>query len=1548
MRKAIRYIALSMTIALTGFSGGAKSVPGIPPVDVPQQASAQHEVWKASGQGAALRELDRRTPGRRFRNLLQQDGIVDFRPDLLTGLTSSAPSPAQTISRLPMSRIPGGSNLCGFIAYNELGLDLGIYRIPLAASQQLTQLRGTKGMLSSFRGGASSDRYYVMSYFGTTIQNGVDQCLTAIFDLRDWKLLAEAGDYGQYERVGSDMTFDPVTQRFYGCFLNRNQSQWVLGYMQLDPASPSSTIAAVTQLCTLEVSLNGLAADANGTLWGIRNDNGDLVTINRKTGEMTKVASTGLVPGYNGSLTWDNTNGILYWAVTYEDASAPSGMSSAILTVDKTTGALAHAYNYASPAQTGGLYTEYTAAGKAPGEFTGFNVAFEGESLSGAVNFDAPSSLSDGTAASGALTYNLTVAKDNGYVAYNSDLTCSYGDKGVTVPLTLSTPGNYTFTIQARNDAGKGYPASQTRYVGVDLPMQPQNLAVSYDSGTVTVSWDAVTSTVHGGYHNPDDVTYNVTLSQLDADGIATSLQPQTVSTTSATWQAGSDETLYGFNATVTPVFGTNSGDAAKSGYVWFGALRPPFLQTMTPEIDGWTPLNVGTGATWVKEYNSRGKGWAIPYNWGTVNNAWLFSPSIRLEKGRYYVMSLKAYSEVVNNEIQVYIGRGEATPDAMTTKLASSRVAPRTSYSKPVLVTFGFACEETGIYHLGLLNSFRSDTWTNVPYMFVNDVTCTPAPDSAPDAPQLTVDYDKKGAVKADITVKAPSATYGKTPVESLDKVILKVNGAEVNSWENVAAGTELTYTYEGASAGNYSFTAIACTDDVEGVPAMSTVFLGMSLPVDPEWVDVTEKADLPGTVDVSWAPVAKSANGQDIASEAITYNLMNIITNTYIERGVTSSPKELKICEPTDQKALYLSVNAETSAGVSSTYGTRMKQSIMHVGKPYDLPVIENFAGGSVSHSWSVVNQHSSYDRISVANAAELGGDANGDGYCLTAFVPYADSQCSLYSGTIQIPADANSPTLGFACFRQNYGSDEANDKNLNELLVSVIGTEHQGTLKPIVMKDQGLGWQYYFYDLSIFKGEKVNLLFTWHTVGYTTHWVDDIQFFDAPQKDLAVTGFSVPAQVEPDSRVRMSATVTNRGVRNLAKGDAVAELRRGDDGKLIATSNVPALQPFQSIGIIFNDHLNNSFDSEVPYKVTVVLDGDANAANDSMDAVLSLKLSDKPAPRALDGDRNDEGFAALTWQAPDLSPRYPMYEIGFESSTAPSMTDLEGFSTIDVDGNEVYGELGLTGPQGFTTFPHSQLAHSGGWMLVSPCNADGAPKEDWLISPKLSGAAQTLSFYVRTNWNAYESYTVLTSTTGSEKDDFKTTALEAKTTSNDWQRVDIDLPEGTLYFAIVSKADDTTDLIYLMLDDFTFEGADANDGLTVAGYNTYRDNEFIEKTAPVEQWEDLQGNPGPHFYRVTADYGDRGESAPSNSLFLFTRGTGVEGISGTVGRIHALPGRIVIEGADGADIRITDLSGITVAATDNAAATETFAVSSGVYLVTIDGSTLKLLVP
>ena len=67
------------------------------------------------------------------------------------------------------------------------------------------------------------------------------------------------------------------------------------------------------------------------------------------------------------------------------------------------------------------------------------------------------------------------------------------------------------YSVVSYNSAGASESAKATAFVGLDRPAQPQNLKITeIEDGVVSVSWDRVTTGVHGGPINPDLVTYDV------------------------------------------------------------------------------------------------------------------------------------------------------------------------------------------------------------------------------------------------------------------------------------------------------------------------------------------------------------------------------------------------------------------------------------------------------------------------------------------------------------------------------------------------------------------------------------------------------------------------------------------------------------------------------------------------------------------------------------------------------------------------------------------------------------------------------------------------------------------------------------------------------------------------------------------------------------------------------------------------------------------------------------------------------------------------------
>lgn len=128
----------------------------------------------------------------------------------------------------------------------------------------------------------------------------------------------------------------------------------------------------------------------------------------------------------------------------------------------------------------------------------------------------------------------------------------------------------------------------------------------------------------------------------------------------------------------------------------------------------------------------------------------------------------------------------------------------------------------------------------------------------------------------------------------------------------------------------------------------------------------------------------------------------------------------------------------------------------------------------------------------------------------------------------------------------------------------------------------------------------------------------------------------------------------------------------------------------------------------------------------------------------------------------------------------------------------------------------------------MMAPSCSYDY--NDNWLISPELSGNAQTVSFWAKScmiSWG--ETFEVLYSTTGNNPEDF-TQTVDVENFPADgiipetWTEYKVALPEGAKHFAIRHR---TYDTLALLIDDVTFESApDVPEDIALVGYHVFRD--------------------------------------------------------------------------------------------------------------------------
>ena len=126
---------------------------------------------------------------------------------------------------------------------------------------------------------------------------------------------------------------------------------------------------------------------------------------------------------------------------------------------------------------------------------------------------------------------------------------------------------------------------------------------------------------------------------------------------------------------------------------------------------------------------------------------------------------------------------------------------------------------------------------------------------------------------------------------------------------------------------------------------------------------------------------------------------------------------------------------------------------------------------------------------------------------------------------------------------------------------------------------------------------------------------------------------------------------------------------------------------------------------------------------------------------------------------------------------------------------------------------------------------------------------------------------------------------------------------------------------------------------------GYNVYCDGGKINDAAVEDNtFTDNVSASGEHSYVVTAIY-DKGESRASNIVELTTSGIGDITLDGVCVTVEART--IAVLGANGRTVTIAATDGrVLTTATAGARLAHTVA-ASGIYLVTIDGNTYKVVV-
>ena len=964
-------------------------------------------------------------------------------------------APAWAPSSLTASAAGNGPQMFGYCIYRDSWGNswdkIGLYAIPLDGSP------ATPVFLNSHKVPKCAvyvdGKYYtvtkMVSVYGTEVDN-------TVYDATTWEVL-RTNDYGgKVTTVADDFAYDPTTGKVYGNFDDGNGGR-ALGIYNLESFE-------CEQIAALNRQWNGCGITLDGALYAVGYD-GNLYNVDKTTGEERKVGSTGLSPKYESSATVDPKTGKFYYALNNDTQSA-------IYEIDVTTAKATKVVSFADYDEYVGLFIlPPAAADDAPAEAEALTPHFEAGNLNGTFAFSAPTLTFAGEALSGELAYAVSV---NGEVSATGH---TQPGASVEVELQFSEAGIKEFNVVFANEAGNSPAATLKKYIGHDVPAAVKGLQLSYDNGFRLV-WQASTEGAHEGYLDRQEVRYRV----VRYPGAVTVTEGCMETAFSDSFIAEDFDHYY---YTVTPWTVHGEGESAISDTLALGTIVPPYSNDFQTESDflGYSQFNA----------NDDGRKWEwiggevrIGYNWSNAIDAWLFTPGIRLQRGKSYELSfIAAGSSAYYPEcIEAYMGT-DATAEAMKVQIVEQTFL---ASSDRVAFKARFTPGQDGVYYLGIHACRVIKNY----FLYIDDIAIAEGNSTeAPAAPEsLEALPDMNGELSATVRFVCPTLTIGGDGLQQISYVEVSRGGKVLHRFDAPAPGETLEYVDEKALEGENTYTILPYNEAGFGAAAEVSAFVGLTVPAAVSDLSALE-TETPGEVTVTWTAPTLDLNGKTLKPEELTYTIIDEKKQTLVEGLTENSYTYQAVAADEAQTFKFYRVLVSNGKG---TNPDAPYTNVIPVGAAYTLPFAEHFKDGNMDdgHIWSYERPETSTALWTLVTEDNSGiPAADGDkGYIGCKGSAKLD-EATLYSGKISLET-ATAPVLTFLY----YGWDDSE----NAVVAEVNGGNGFEALYDVTASGND-EWVKVYVPLREYAGKRIQVGFDVIISNRVYTLVDAIEISEAP---------------------------------------------------------------------------------------------------------------------------------------------------------------------------------------------------------------------------------------------------------------------------------------------------------------------------------------------------------------------------------------------------------------------------------------------------------------
>ena len=1448
---------------------------------------------------------------------------------------TAQPQPAHTIPQLPQlsSYLTGtgisgveyaspydalrrasaeGATLQGFLkASNVVDYPTGWYDINTNGT--VTLLHGKTGMMGS----AGFVRDGKICQWSAITQMGYWWYYYTEYDLNTCDMVYEV------ELMASDMrnhvincAYDPETDKVYMQSYNANGTS--MAWSSFDPETREREYLNnnLSWDDTRAVALGYDYRDKN--FYGV-GENGWFMRIDRESGRATKVKELPVsVATYSQSMVYSPVDHGLIWAAMLQDNT------TGFYLLDNE-GNLTLRGNMPAQNQFTMLYCpDKDYSDDLPGIPNDLAATFEGHSLSGNVSVAMPAATFGGEAIPASKQLCIELSIDGNTVA---TLT---GTPGQTVSTTVTTTqGLHELSAVCRyKDATETGPARTAEfYSGYDTPLAPANVRIDGN----TVKWDTPAGSVHGGYLDMADMTYNVYLSDIKVNTTP-------VKGNSITFTAPTSLGIYVPRVEAMSqglVSDKGEGQGKKYGEVYdvpFG-----FVPTKE-EFDMFTIVDANKdGQTWCY---FEGKNRVYCFGQSHTTDDWLFMPMANFTDTEHlYRVSVEAFALLENcpESFEIWL----CTDRTIDSKVQKVLDVDNFTKDKFTLVTNKFMVENPGQYYIGIhadSNGGYMLNLQNLKFELSTDTRHAPA-----DCKGVKVTAGDKGALNAVVSFYAPTKSLGGDALDKSKEITIHASTTAGEATTKVLPGAAGTITVPTVQGWN----VVTLTPENEGgfgIDKVYDVFTGQERPAAVTNFK-SQVSDDALSLTLSWDAPTEGESGGYVNPDEVEYEIYLVVDEGYSKIAeVGKKHSYTYTVEPGAQQLVQLAVAPRNVAGTAATSNFKGKAEIL--GTPLAMPVTETFTWGVPSHLPLVVNKPSAMHTAewNLGDPTSLSYAALTQDYGAMLCTPQTTG---ISLGRVTIPR-VNTQGYSHAVWRMNlFHSPQS---GTCRILGRAPGMTEYVQVCQVDASKGATGYVDEIFSLPASLQNQPWVLFAIEMefdVTSTDAYVilDSYQVMDMPDNDLMLGNGEAPTNVKAGDTAHYSILAYNNG-KNTQAGDVKWEVLDGDNVISSKEDVISPLEPEESETLTFDFTPGTEYTGKtLTVRCTLTAEPDDALVNNVASTPLYVRRGSEIYVDDLTGTVNGQGQAELSWSP---VPESPFAEEDFETAEHGDYSaTIDGWRNVDVDGKQNCGirgvELpGAAEPKAWQVVEPSQtglsaiIPNSGSKMLLAICPNDQSPADDWLISPEVKGGTM-MQFAMNILTTDYtETIEVLASSTGNNPEDFTLVQRFDKNTLG-WEIFSCRLPEDARYFAIRYCS---VDQFAAMIDDIAyFENVDID---CTYSYDVLKDGVKIANVT-TPGYTDPEVLTGKHTYSVLT-YLNGEARGLSNPVIL--EESGVDGIGADNASVFGVAGGVRIAGCDGLAYRIVTIDG-RVAADGTCSSADVFVpLAPGIYVVSAGKTVAKVI--